>query len=239
MSESLLSQLSDHYCLALRKHLERGKASLLSAHALGTEAVNLGLETLDLAKMHHQALETEILSESAPALRDEMSARAEMFFTEALVPIEKTHRFARETGAELEEIQERLGQSALDLEDSNRDLQQCISERMSAEAALENSLHVSQQLLQESRLVEKELKDMTRKIMAVDEVERRKMSLQLHDDIGQALLGIYVRLLALKTQATSGHAGLSKEIATTQNLVEAAVKTINLFAHEYGIPRRA
>jgi len=237
MSESLLSELADHYLTALRTHLEQGRqASLLTAHELGTQAVNLGLETLDLAKLHEQALTALILPDCSPVTRNEMSLRAEVFFTEALVPIEKTHRPALEAGAGLQQLQERLGQRTLDLADSNRDLQQGITERRIAEAALENSEHISSQLLQESRLLEQQLKDMTRQIMAADEVERKKMSLQLHDDIGQTLLGIHMRLLTLKKEVAARHVGLSQEIATTQCLVEAAVKNINQFAHEFGIP---
>ena len=237
MSESQLSQLSVHYLTALRTHLEQGrKSSLLPAHAVGTEAVSVGLETLDLAKVHHQALVTLIPPDCSPVTRNEMTQRAEVFFTEAIVPIEKTHRFALEATADLKQLQERLGQRTLDLADSNRDLLQGISERLTAEAALENSKRVSSQLLQESRELEQQLKDMTRKIMSADEVERRKMSLQLHDDIGQTLLGIHMRLLALKAQMAARNAGITQEIATTQRLVEAAVKTINQFAHEFGIP---
>ncbi|OYW77772.1 MAG: hypothetical protein B7Z37_02475 [Verrucomicrobia bacterium 12-59-8] len=237
MSESQLSHLSDRYLTALRIHLEQGRqASLLPAHELGTEAVNLGLETLDLAKVHHQALELLILPDCSPVTRDEMTLRAEVFFTEAIVPIEKTHRFALEAHADLQQLQERLGQRTMDLADSNRDLQQGITERMTAEAALEHSERVSSQLLQESRVLEQQLKGMARHIMAADEVERKMMSLQLHDDIGQTLLGIHVRLLTLKAEATAKDGVLNQEIAITQRLLEESVKTINQFAHEFGIP---
>ena len=237
MSESQLSHLSAHYLTALRTHLEQGRqASLLPAHDLGTQAVNLGLETLDLAKLHEQALMALILPDCSPVTRGEMTLRAEVFFTEAIVPIEKTHRFALEAGADLQQLRERLGQRMLDLADSHRDLKQGITERMSAEAALERSERVSGQLLQESRLLERQLKSMTRQIMAADEVERKKMSLQLHDDIGQTLLGIHVRLLTLKAEVTAKDEGLNQEIAITQRLLEESVKTINHFAHEFGIP---
>jgi hypothetical protein len=45
-----------------------------------------------------------------------------------------------------------------------------------------------------------------------------------------------MRLLTLKKQMVARHEELTQEIATTQRLVEAAVKTINQFAHEFGIP---
>ncbi len=237
MSVSLLSQLSAHYLAALRTHLEQGpQASLLPAHDLGTEAVHVGLETLDLAKVHHQALESLILPDCSPSTRAEMALRAEAFFTEANVPIEKTHPSALDADADLQQLHERLGQRTLDLADSNRDLQQGITERISAEIALEDSERISSQLLRESRLLEQQLKDMAHRIMSADEVERKKMSLQLHDEIGQSLLGIHMRLLTLKKQMVVRHEDITQEIATTQRLVEDAVKTINQFAHELGIP---
>ncbi len=237
MSVSLLSQLSAHYLAALRTHLEQGhQRSLLPAHELGIEAVNAGLETLDLAKVHHQALDALILPDCPPSTSDEMTLRAEAFFTEANVPIEKTHPSALDADAGLRQLQERLGQRTLDLAHSNRDLQQGITERISAETALEDSERISSQLLLESRQLEQQLKDMAHRIMSADEVERKKKSLQLHDEIGQSLLGIHMRLLTLKKQMATRNAGIAQEIATTQRLVEEAVKTINQFAHELGIP---
>ena len=237
MSESQLSQLSAHYLAALRTQLEQGRqSSLQPAHELGSQAVNLGLETLDLAKLHEQALTVLISPDCSPVTRDEMTQRAVVFFTEALVPIEKTHRLARESGADLLQLQERLGQRTLDLADSNRDLRLGITERMSAEAALVSSERVSSQLLQESRLLEQQLKDMTRQILAADEVERKKMSLQLHDEVGQTLLGIHMRLLTLKAEVAAKQEGLNQEIAVTQHLLEDSVKTIKKFAHEFDIP---
>lgn len=237
MSESPLSQLSVEYLAALRTYLELGRhASLRPALELGVKAVDLGLETLALANLHHQALETLIPPLSPPLTRDELALHAEVFFTEANVPIEKTHRSALEVGADLRQLQERLGQRTLDLAASHRDLRQGITERMTAEAALDDSQRISGQLLQESRLLEQQLKEMTRQIMSADEVERKKMSVHLHDEIGQTLLGIHMRLLTLKTQVVVRHASLTQEIATTQSLVEAAVKTINQFAQEFGIP---
>lgn len=237
MSESLSSLLPARYTAALRTHLEQGRqASLQPAHELGAEAVKIGLETLDLAKVHHQALETMLLPDCSPVMREDMIRRGEVFFTEAIVPIEKTHRFALEAGADLQQLQERLGQRTLDLADSNRDLQQGITERMTAEAALENSERDSGQLLQESRDLEKQMKAMTHQILAADEMERKKMSLQLHDDIGQTLLGIHLRLLTLKAEVAAKNESLNQEIALTQRLLEDSVKIINQFARQFGIP---
>ena len=52
-----LINLSRHYTSALRKHLKQGpRASLRPARGLGRKAMAVGLETLDLARIHEEAL---------------------------------------------------------------------------------------------------------------------------------------------------------------------------------------
>ncbi|MDB6003436.1 MAG: nreB [Prosthecobacter sp.] len=237
MIESPLSPLSDLYLAALRTHLTHGEsADPQGAQELGSQAVSLGLETLNLARMHDQAMAALVPPDCSSEVREDMTRRAAAFFTEVIVPVEKTHLLALEAEAEMKRLKETLGQRTLDLADSNRDLQQGILERQTAEAALESSERASSQLLMESRLMEKSLRDITHQILAANEVERKKMSLVLHDEISQTLLGIHVRLLALKREAAVRHVGFTQEIATTQRVVEESVKTINRFALEFGIP---
>src|SRR5579862_6566711 len=79
-----LTTLSERYVSELRKHLQPGsRASLPEALSLGRQAVALGLETLELARMHERALVT-----LKP--KDGLVKRAEKFFTEANTPIVET-----------------------------------------------------------------------------------------------------------------------------------------------------
>ena len=84
-----LIALSQQYVTALRKHLKQGpRASLQPARGLGRLAVASGLETLDVARIHEEALAALEASSS----RDGIIERAEIFFTETITPIEKTHQ---------------------------------------------------------------------------------------------------------------------------------------------------
>ncbi|MEJ0091622.1 MAG: phosphatase RsbU N-terminal domain-containing protein [Limisphaerales bacterium] len=57
-------KFSQRYVTALRAHLKQGpQASLQPALELGRQAVALRLETLDLARIHEQALATLELSD--------------------------------------------------------------------------------------------------------------------------------------------------------------------------------
>lgn len=234
--ETELLKLTDQYRDALQCHCGLApQSTLLAAHELGIRAVAIGLETLALAKMHEAAVATVVLPGYAAIIRETMITRAGLFFSEAMRPIEETHRVALETRQQLHRIRATLEQCTKEVADSNRELRHQVSERKTAEAALETSQRASSKLLAESRLLEKHLQDLTHKILSVNEAERKAMSLQLHNEIAQTLLGIHVRLLALKKDAAASNADLSNEIAITQRLVAASVKTINQFVRGFAI----
>ena len=100
-----LTGLSRAYKVALRKCLEQGPgASCRPVEGLGGRAVALGLDTLDLARIHEQALTTLVLPSRSSRTRDAMVRRAGAFFAEAIIPIEKTHRTAREVKLHLGQL---------------------------------------------------------------------------------------------------------------------------------------
>ena len=87
-------RLSQQYADGLAQHLmQKDGVGVRAASALGRRAVVLHLETLDLARMHEQAVINLKLTSIRPAL----IRRAQTFFTEAITPIVETHRAARES----------------------------------------------------------------------------------------------------------------------------------------------
>ena len=61
------------------------------------------------------------------------------------------------------------------------------------------------------------------------------MSLQLNDEIAQTLLGINIRILALKKDIAANNADIGREIASIQRLVEDSTHIISRLAHEFSI----
>ena len=228
-----LNGLSQRYVVALRKHLKQAaRASLHPAQGLGCRAMALGLETLDLARFHEQALITLVLPAYSPGTRDRMIRRAGTFFAEAITPIEKTHRAARETNSQLVQLNQALHRRSLDLTASNRQLQQEILQRKSVEESLRKSEQHYSQLLEQSRHMQEELRLLSRQLLSAQEEERKMISRELHDQIAQTLTGINVRLASLKTESTLNNKGLQKKISSTQRLVEKSVDIVHRFARE-------
>ena len=225
-----LSRLSRRYASALRKHLKAGpSASLQPARRLGSQAVSLGLETLDVARIHEGALADLEVSSS----RDGLIKRAEIFFAEAIMPIEKTHRAALKANVRLSRLSRKLGCRTADLAAANRSLKQGIIRRKSVEVALKKSGEHYKTLLKKSLALQKHLQHLTRRILSAQEEKRRRISHDLQDEIAQTLLGINVRLLTVKKVSGQNAKSLQQEIASTQRLVDMSVKTIERFAHEY------
>jgi signal transduction histidine kinase len=230
-----LIRLSQRYVTALQKHLKRGpRASLQPARGLGRQAVAIGLETLDVARIHDGALATLEASSSS----DGIIERAEVFFSEAIIPIEKTHHAALKANLHLSQLHKTLGRRAVDLASSNRALKQGIARRKTVEQALKKSGEHSQKLLKESRQLQKHLQHLTHRILSAREDKRKEISHDLRDEIAQTLLGINVRLLTLKKVNALNTEGLQKEIASTHRLVNMSVKNIKRFAREFGIHNR-
>jgi len=192
--------------------------------------VVIGLETLDLARIHAEALVTIEASSS----RDGIIERAEYFFTEAITPIEETHRAALKAKVRLRQLKERLGRRTMDLAASNRSLKQGIAQRKTVEEALKKRGEHANKLLKESLALQNHLQHLTHQLLSTQEDKRKEISRELQDEIAQTLLGINVRLLTLKKEAAVNAKGLQKEIVSTQRLVDMSVKSIDRFAREFG-----
>ena len=221
------------YQAAMRRFLKHGRqADLESARGLGGQALAAGLQTLDLAKLHEQTLVKELLPGCPAGQRAKLIQQAGIFFTEAITPIETTHRGSREAAVHLNQIVEMLSQRTVELAASNGELQDEIIQRKAAEAALKKSESHYSQLLEQSDNMQQQLRRLSRQILSAQEDERKEISRELHDVIAQTLTGINVRLAALKKEAALNTKGLDRNIARTQRLVEKSVDIVHQFARE-------
>lgn len=228
-----LSRLSQNYRAALRKHLMDGEgANLAAAQKLGERAVRLGLETLDLAKIHEEALLVVMLPHHTARASEGMVRACVAFFAEAAMQVEETHRGAQEANEHLKVMLETLTERTMELANSNEALRGEIERRRVVEDSLRLSELTTSQLLKKSRQMQEELRQLTRRLMAAQEDEQRRISRDLHDVIAQALTGINLKLSALKAETTEGARDLRKKIAATQKLVEKSMAVVHRFARD-------
>lgn len=230
--KSELTGLLRRYPAALHDHLgKKTGSSLGKARELGHAAVALGLETLDVARIHEQAL-LDLVSTYSPGARDGIFRRAGAFFAEAIAPIEKTHRSALEANARLGRLNESLRQRAAELASSNKKLKKEIVRRQSLEAAFRRSERKKNDLLQQSRRLQEGLRHLSHQLLSAQEEERKTISRELHDEVAQTLTGISVELGTLKTAAALDVKDLQDRITCTQRLVQKSVDIVHRFARE-------
>jgi signal transduction histidine kinase len=224
--------MSRRYQAALRARLkEASDSSPEAARDLGRDAMSLGMETLDMARVHEKAL-IEVVSSCSPDAKVGILRRAGIFFAEVITPIENTHRTARDANAHLSRLNESLRQRTTELSASNRQLKKEIVQRRTAEASLKKSQRHYSELLQQSREMQEQLRHLSHQLLSAQEEERKTISRELHDEIAQTLTGINVQLGALKGAAALNAKDLQKKIARTQRLVEKSVKIVHQFARE-------
>ena len=224
---------SRRYQTVLREYLKQGPgpgSSLEPASELGCQAAALGLETLDVARVHEGALAALESSDG----RGGVIKRTDAFFAEAVVPIERTHRAAVAANRHVKRLTATLDRCTSGLVTSKRYLERRIAQRKNAEESLKKSREHYIKLLEESHHLQKHLRQLTHRIMSAHEHEKERVSHELHDEIAQTLLGINVRLLTLRTGAEFNARGLKKDIASTQRLVGEFVKRMTRYTHELG-----
>ena len=145
---------------------------------------------------------------------------------------EETRHATRTATARLKSIIGTLTQRTKELATSNEKLKREIAQRKSVEKSLRTSEQTTVQVLQKSRRMQEELRLLSRRLLSVQEEERKRISRELHDVVAQALTGINVRLSMLKTQSTADASDLHKKIATTQRLVLKSVEIVHRFARD-------
>ena len=162
---------SQRYLAALQKHLkEASRSTLRVARGLGREAVASGLYELDVAMQHTQALTKLVAPHYSAGTKDEMLKRAELFFVEVMVAIEKTQRVAMGTRMQLNGLNQTLRQRTKDLAAANRRLKQEIIRRQAAEEALQKVGQQSKPLLGQSRHQQIQLRSLSYKIPGPHEI---------------------------------------------------------------------
>jgi PAS domain S-box-containing protein len=133
---------------------------------------------------------------------------------------------------EAEEAQRRLEALA----DTNRGLNREIARRQRVEKSLKQSRQKQGLMLEESRLMQEQLRRLSHQILQAQEEERKRISRELHDEVAQTLVGINVHLETLTREGEGNPEELHEKLARTRLLVEKSVDIVHEFARKLRPP---
>jgi signal transduction histidine kinase len=231
MKDSQQTRFATLYQAGLRKHLRDGSdGNPDAALRLGWRAVKLGLETPELSAIHHVALDSQVSAGHPATYPPDMIRRAGEFFAKFIHPIEETHRSAVHANDSLQESYHTLKERTHELAATNRTLEKEIIRRHAVEESLRASEATTSGLLKQALKLQDELRQLSHRLLTAQEEERKRISRELHDVIGETLTGVNVRLATLKLQSTANTNDLHKKIAYTQKLVAKSMNVVHRFA---------
>lgn len=107
-----------------------------------------------------------------------------------------------------------------------------VTERNRAEEAVRQSEEHYRELFHQAYRMQEVLRDLSNRVLEVQEEERTRISRELHDEVGQALTAISVNLAVLKKEIAAGNERFTKKIEDSQNLLSETMETVHGFARE-------
>jgi signal transduction histidine kinase len=213
-----LQKLGRRYTATLERYLaDEQEAVLEEAYELGRTAIASQFGILDMVRVHMEAREKLLTPEAVVRDGKRVLKSAGMFFLQSLSPFEATHRGFREMNITLQE--------------HNRKLEAEISERRRAEDALRQSEDHYHQLFNEAQAMQENLRNLSNKVIYTQEEERKRISRELHDEVGQSLTAISVTLASMKENG-AGNSNSHRKLAEAQGLLQSTMETVHRFARD-------
>jgi signal transduction histidine kinase len=203
------------------------ESTLQQAYELGRAAMTAGLGIGDVIRLHHRAMAEGALPTDEPRSVNSL----ESFLLEALAPFEAAYRGFRGARERLQQINGVLAQRNDELSRSNLHLEQEVRTRQRVEGALRESKDHYFRLFQQAHAMERDLRELSGRVLSAQEDERKRISRELHDEIGQALTAVNVAVAMLKRQAQSDDA-FAKRVAEAEQLIAQTMETVHCFARE-------
>lgn len=204
---------------------------LLQAHLVGRSALQRGWGVLDLVHLHQEALVRLLAGTPSPSALVERTAPVQTFLLEALAPFEAACRGLRENSVRLRQLNATLAQRTDALRTTEAQLVTVSRERDAATQELRTSKEHYCHLLQEARVMEENFRQLSHKVLRIQEEERKRISRELHDELGQTLNVVNVSLAVLRDHFPE-HGAIRERIVQAQRLLKHTMEIVRRFARE-------
>ncbi len=208
------------YRRALGQYLEhRDEARLGAASELGYEALRRGMGVFDLVRLHEAVLPVEAGPGGARHTTGPHGLAAREFLMDALSPFDAALR-------RIPAFKARVGDLELALARRGRELADLVPRQLELEAALRCGKARTLKLCQQVRTLKAAVLAHPQHLVQVHEAERKRVSRELHDDVGQLLVALSVNLATLKKEPNQSKL-LQRQVETAQALVAQSMESVH------------
>jgi signal transduction histidine kinase len=227
-----LTKYQRDYQSALRRFCQNpdSPAGGWGIRSLCQGAVQLGFCLQDSLNVHSLALLNLLDEEKGGPARKTLVQRASAFYGLLRKAIEEKAAKGSTTPEKLKRMVDTLLIQKKELAATNKKLQQEIQQRKAGEKLQSANEKTTRQLLAKSLRMEDELRRLSRRLLLVQEEERKKISRELHDVIAQSLAAINIRLAGLQIKNASAVEDLHQRIADARVLIQQIVEIIHRVA---------
>lgn len=205
------------YDSSLRKYM----ASAGGPGRMPLRGAGLGRKMLWLAKAHERSASAR----GHPQPSRARSSLADAFFAHAILGMIDTSRLAGRIGTRLETANDEIRRQTRTLAATQTHLQRVIGLHVRAEADLAKCREHYARLKSVSNRLQRGLRLLTHQVLGSQEAQRSRIGRQLRDGIGQTLIGINMRLLALKRSSEAETADITRGIASVQRATRVSIVT--------------
>ncbi len=113
------------------------------------------------------------------------------------------------------------------LRSDNLKLRREIGMRAKIAAGLRTKGRRVERALNDSKILQRDLRELAQQAMRAQEDQRLRFSHELHDDIGQTLLGLHVKLLALRSETRQAKYSITGSIINTQQIIKEFARSLS------------
>jgi len=107
-----------------------------------------------------------------------------------------------------------------------------VTERMESERSLRKAKDRMEQMFMQSRIMQEKLSELSRESIQMLEEERRNISRELHDEVGQLLTAMKVNLEIMKKIQKDRNGQLQQIIGETEDIIGEVFNRVHHFLHE-------
>lgn len=216
---------------ALHYYLNLHKQAADNGTKQGVKARTLGISGLEICLAHETAMKKIVGGKISPPLILKLTSRSDRFLSRALDANCPTQG-KKTAHKEIRGLMRKLILQDAQIFAGKRRFEKEVQRRKSAEIIMRKSKVRIQEVIKKFTINHQRLKLLTRGIFRRQEEDKKSISRELHDVVGQMLSSLNFRLAAMKKESVTNTSILRSRIEAIQQVIRDTASVVQNFARD-------